>query len=121
MIGFAFEGKPVAGIIHQPYYQNCNKQLGRTLYGIVGIGTYGFQHTSPPSGRRIVISTKSRISPVVTEAIKAMNPDKVVHVGGAGYKTVLILEGNDITLLCNLVRSSHSLQFLNLQLYLYLS
>lgn len=94
MIGFAFEGKPVAGIIHQPYYKSRNEQLGRTLYGIVGIGAYGFQHTPPPSDRRIVISTKSRISPVVTEAIKAMKPDEIVHVGGAGYKTVLLLEGN---------------------------
>ncbi|RDD47348.1 3'(2'),5'-bisphosphate nucleotidase 1 [Trichoplax sp. H2] len=93
LIGFAFEGKPIAGIIHQPYYKNSESRLGRTLYGIVGIGTYGFAHTTPPNDRCIVISTKSRINQVITDSINAMKPDKVLHVGGAGYKTVLLLEG----------------------------
>jgi hypothetical protein len=41
LIGVAVKGEPVAGVIHQPYYnykQGPGVQLGRTIWGIVGLG-----------------------------------------------------------------------------------
>lgn len=41
LIGIAVKGEAVAGVIHQPYYnykQGPEAQLGRTIWGIVGLG-----------------------------------------------------------------------------------
>lgn len=40
LIGIAFEGKAIAGVIHQPYYnyQKKDAELGRTMWGLVGLG-----------------------------------------------------------------------------------
>ena len=41
LIGVAVKGKAVAGVIYQPYYNyqaGPNAVLGRTIWGIVGLG-----------------------------------------------------------------------------------
>lgn len=43
LIGVAYKGQAIAGIIHQPYY---SKDEGRTVWGIKGIGTFGIYPTS---------------------------------------------------------------------------
>lgn len=37
LIGIAYKGRPVAGIIHQPYHE----KLGRTVWAIQGCGVHG--------------------------------------------------------------------------------
>ena len=41
LIGISWNGKPIAGVINQPFYPylNYNSDLGRHLWGIVGLGT----------------------------------------------------------------------------------
>nr|KAF6395037.1 3'(2'), 5'-bisphosphate nucleotidase 1 [Rousettus aegyptiacus] len=61
LIGIAYEGRAIAGVINQPYYnyQSNEKQklrehkneakagpdatLGRTIWGVLGLGAFGFQ------------------------------------------------------------------------------
>ena len=41
LIGVAWGGKPIAGVINQPFYKKQHdKFLGRTIWGIVGLGSF---------------------------------------------------------------------------------
>ena len=41
LIGVAWKGKSIGGVIHQPYfnYQNTGAELGRTMWGLIGLGS----------------------------------------------------------------------------------
>ncbi|RWS24758.1 3'(2'):5'-bisphosphate nucleotidase 1-like protein [Leptotrombidium deliense] len=97
LIGVAVKGEAVAGVIHQPYYnykveKDCSK-LGRTIWGLVGLGAFGINKKQPEEGKRIVTTTRSHGSKAINEAIKAINPHEVIRVGGAGHKVLLVIEG----------------------------
>ena len=96
LIGISMQGKPIGGVIHQPFfgYQDTGaSDLGRTMWAVSGLGTFGFKHSPPPAGRRIITTTRSHSNKSVIEAIEAMKPDQVIRAGGAGYKVILLLEG----------------------------
>ena len=96
LIGISMNGKPIAGVIHQPFYgfeERQESDLGRTMWGIRGLGTFGFTHVPPPVGRRVITTTRSHSNKMVLDAIDAMKPDKILKAGGAGYKVILLLEG----------------------------
>lgn len=38
LIGIAYKGEAIAGIIHQPYFEG---DTGRTVWGIKGVGAFG--------------------------------------------------------------------------------
>ena len=42
LIGLAWQGKSIGGVIHQPYfnYQNKGAELGRTTWGLIGLGKF---------------------------------------------------------------------------------
>lgn len=60
--------------------------LGRTIWGVLGMGAFGFQLTEAPAGKHIVVTTRSHSNALVNECITALNPDHVIRVGGAGNK-----------------------------------
>ncbi|XP_005879939.1 PREDICTED: 3'(2'),5'-bisphosphate nucleotidase 1 isoform X1 [Myotis brandtii] len=127
LIGIAYEGKAIAGVINQPYYnyQNNEKQklrehrkeakvrriarflaplvgskeagpgaaLGRTIWGVLGLGAFGFQLKEVPAGKHIITTTRSHSNKLVTDCVTAMNPDDVLRVGGAGNKIIQLIEG----------------------------
>lgn len=94
LVGVAIGQRAVGGVIHQPYYKNAeNNVLGRTLWGINGAGFGGFTPSTPPTGKRIVTTTRSHSDCNVQAAIDSLCPDEVLRVGGAGYKVILLLEG----------------------------
>ncbi|KAM5164650.1 3'(2'),5'-bisphosphate nucleotidase 1 [Mantella aurantiaca] len=96
LIGVAYEGKAIAGVINQPYYNyqaGDNAVLGRTIWGVLGLGSFGFQLKEVPEGQHIVTTTRSHSSKLVNSCIEAINPDKVVRVGGAGNKIIQLIEG----------------------------
>ncbi|XP_023614359.1 3'(2'),5'-bisphosphate nucleotidase 1 isoform X3 [Myotis lucifugus] len=111
LIGIAYEGKAIAGVINQPYYnyQNNEKQtlrerrkeakagpgaaLGRTIWGVLGLGAFGFQLKEVPAGKHIITTTRSHSNKLVTDCVAAMNPDDVLRVGGAGNKIIQLIEG----------------------------
>ena len=60
--------------------------MGRTLWGVLGLGAFGFQLQEVPDGKRIVTTTRSHSNKLVTDCVEAMEPDEVIKVGGAGNK-----------------------------------
>nr|XP_022330205.1 3'(2'),5'-bisphosphate nucleotidase 1-like [Crassostrea virginica] len=95
LIGISVRGNAVAGVIHQPWY-NFDKPglpLGRCLWGVIGLGTYGFERETPPADKVIITTSRSHSDRMVTEAVEACKPDEVVRVGGAGHKVLLLIEG----------------------------
>ncbi|XP_063159755.1 3'(2'),5'-bisphosphate nucleotidase 1 [Candoia aspera] len=96
LIGIAYQGKAIAGVINQPYYNyetGADAVLGRTIWGILGLGAFGFQLKEVPAGKHIITTTRSHSSKMVNDCISAMNPDSVVRVGGAGNKIIQLVEG----------------------------
>uniref|UniRef100_A0A8C4N5C0 3'(2'),5'-bisphosphate nucleotidase 1 n=1 Tax=Eptatretus burgeri TaxID=7764 RepID=A0A8C4N5C0_EPTBU len=96
LIGLAYQGKAVAGVINQPFYNykaGKGAQLGRTVWGVLGIGGFGFHPAAIPGGKCIVVTTRSHSNKLVNDCVDAMMPDKVVRVGGAGNKVLQLIEG----------------------------
>ncbi|CAG2176865.1 unnamed protein product [Oppiella nova] len=97
LIGLSVKGRAIGGIIHQPFYNYENEtdysKLGRTIWGLVGLGAFGFTHKQPPVGKVIVTTTRSHSSATINAAIDAIKPDEVLRVGGAGHKVLLVIEG----------------------------
>lgn len=60
--------------------------LGRTIWGMLGLGAFGFELQGAPEGKRIITTTRSHSNKLVTDAIQAMDPHDVIRVGGAGNK-----------------------------------
>lgn len=90
LIGVAAHGQAIGGVIYQPWF---NDQGGRTMWGVVGLGAYGFQIQETPVGRHIITTTRSHMQQSVQEAIDSCKPDKVIQIGGSGSKCVLVAEG----------------------------
>lgn len=90
LIGISVNEKPVAGVIHQPYYKNLvgnEKKTGRTIWGLQEVGVGGFTPAPPPSSL-IITTTRSHSNPVVEKALQVMNAAQILRVGGAGYKVI---------------------------------
>nr|XP_011759917.1 3'(2'),5'-bisphosphate nucleotidase 1 [Macaca nemestrina] len=99
LIGIAYEGKAIAGVINQPYYNyeaGPDAVLGRTIWGVLGLGAFGFQLKEVPAGKHIITTTRSHSNKLVTDCVTAMNPDAVLRVGGAGNKVFSIGKLTDI-------------------------
>ncbi|XP_070704998.1 3'(2'),5'-bisphosphate nucleotidase 1 [Pempheris klunzingeri] len=96
LIGIAYGGRAIAGVINQPFYNyqlGAGAALGRTIWGMPGLGTFGFQLLEVPGDRRIVTTTRSHSNKLVTDCVDAMEPHEVVRVGGAGNKIIQLVEG----------------------------
>lgn len=60
--------------------------LGRTMWGMLGLGAFGFQLQEVPGDRRIITTTRSHSNKLVIDCVDAMEPHEVLRVGGAGNK-----------------------------------
>lgn len=94
LIGLSIRDRAIGGILHQPYYKVGDNQLGRTIWGLKGLGTGGFEAKSSPANSLIVTTTRSHSNELVQSALQALQPTEVLRVGGAGYKVLQLLEGN---------------------------
>lgn len=96
LIGIAYGGRAIAGVINQPFYNyqlGAGAALGRTIWGVLGLGAFGFQLQEVPGDRRVVTTTRSHSNKVVTDCVSAMEPHDVIRVGGAGNKIIQLVEG----------------------------
>ncbi|KAJ8367337.1 hypothetical protein AAFF_G00320860, partial [Aldrovandia affinis] len=53
LIGIAYKGKAIAGVINQPFFNyqsGTDAVLGRTLWGMLGLGSFGFKLQEQQSG-----------------------------------------------------------------------
>lgn len=93
LIGISIKNCAVGGIIHQPYYKSSSGELGRTIWGIKGLGAGGFEATEAPANKFIITTTRSHSNAIVQAALEALSPTEVIKVGGAGFKVLQLLEG----------------------------
>ncbi|KAF3703018.1 3'(2'),5'-bisphosphate nucleotidase 1 [Channa argus] len=96
LIGIAYGGRAIAGVINQPFYNyqlGEGADLGRTMWGMLGLGAFGFQLREVPGDRRIITTTRSHSNKLVTDCVDAMEPHEVIRVGGAGNKIIQLVEG----------------------------
>lgn len=93
LIGLSIQNRAVGGVIHQPYYKRSNDELGRTIWGLKGLGSGGFEKKKLADTELIVTTTKSHSNELVQSALRAIEPTKVIRVSGAGYKVLQLLEG----------------------------
>ncbi|KAL3116177.1 hypothetical protein niasHT_002301 [Heterodera trifolii] len=111
LIGITHKGRPVAGIVHQPYYEGQQTAdglapNGRTIWSIVGVGTFGHQKTAQQNANvpsadgqmpRVAVTTASHHTELVQKALDALVEGKLIseieRVGGAGFKVLRCLEG----------------------------
>ncbi|MED6257398.1 3'(2'),5'-bisphosphate nucleotidase 1 [Ataeniobius toweri] len=96
LIGIAYGGRAIAGVINQPFYNyqlGAEADLGRTMWGMLGLGAFGFQLQEVPADKRIVTTTRSHSNKTVTDCVNAMEPHEVIRVGGAGNKIIQLIEG----------------------------
>lgn len=97
MIGLSVCNRSVGGVIHQPYFnRNANdaSKVGRTIWGLKGLGSDGFETKAPNENGLVVTTTRSHSNDMVQNALKALAPSEVKRVGGAGYKVLQLLEGD---------------------------
>lgn len=91
LIGIAVKGRAIAGVIHQPYYNykvEGHSKLGRTVWGLVGLGVGGIEIKEPPKEGLVITTTRSHNTQLVMDALDALSPQEVVRVGGAGHKVL---------------------------------
>lgn len=97
--GISVKGKAVAGIISQPYFNYQQRdgttelQLGRTIWGVVGMGVFGMETTPPPEEQNIICTTRSHSNKNVNLSVDSCEPTQVLRVGGSGNKVLHLLEG----------------------------
>ncbi|XP_047505444.1 3'(2'),5'-bisphosphate nucleotidase 1 isoform X1 [Pieris napi] len=94
LIGISVNEKPIAGVIHQPYFKTVGSEnkMGRTIWGLKDVGVGGFTPGNPPESL-IITTTRSHSNPIVENALQVMKAAQVLRVGGAGYKVLQLLEG----------------------------
>ncbi|KAG5444603.1 3'(2'),5'-bisphosphate nucleotidase 1 [Clonorchis sinensis] len=122
LIGISVHGKPVAGVIAQPFYHDASipqsvtadsprvspsKTVTRTVWALDGLGVFGLTPRLPAgqlpypldSARKpgdaphIIVVTRSHPTPALSAAIEACYPTKVIRAGGCGNKILMLLEG----------------------------
>jgi len=95
LIGLAVNGKAVGGVINQPFfnYENKGQTMGRTIWGVVGLGAYGWDLVTPPKDRLVLITTRSHSNKLVSSCLENMKPTQVERQGGAGNKVLKVMEG----------------------------
>jgi len=100
LIGIAVDGKAVAGTISQPFHNydkeefKATKGEARTIWGMLGLGAFGWKRVEPPADRRILITSRSHSNPLVTACVEALSPTSVERQGGAGNKVLQVMFGN---------------------------
>lgn len=96
LIGICVSGRPVAGVIHQPYfnYKTDKNTTGRTIWALNGLGAFGIDKSSVSTQNGLIVTTtRSHSSKLTNAAVDSLNPTEVLRVGGAGHKVLLVIEG----------------------------
>ncbi|KAL4238494.1 3 5-bisphosphate nucleotidase 1 [Mactra antiquata] len=94
LIGIAVRGVATAGIINQPFYgyeEFPKYGKSRCIWGVKGLGSYGFERTPNLEGN-IITTTRSHSDYTITKTVQACEPTEVLRVGGAGHKVLLLIE-----------------------------
>lgn len=93
LIGVAWNGRPIAGVVNQPFFKfqkESNSYLDRVLWGIVDLGSFDLtkgkilvpQNTS---SLPTIVTTRSHMTDLVQKNLKLIPNKQIIHSG----KTIL--------------------------------
>jgi len=96
LIGITYKGSALAGVIHQPYH-DPERSIGRTIWGIKGVGAFGIGLPRENFVERIGVTSRSHSTSTNEGALSALISKNyltsVENMGGAGYKVLKVIEG----------------------------
>ena len=95
LIGISIAGRAVGGVIHQPY-THPKDTVGRTIWGLKGMGVRGITVSSGPLTRGEglhIAASRPRYNKHLDGIIKPLNSTHCLINGGCGHKMLLVLEG----------------------------
>ena len=95
LVGISIAGRAVGGVIHQPYI-HPKDAVGRTIWGLKGMGVRGITVSSGPLKRGQglhVGASRPQYNRHLERITKPLNPANCLINGGCGYKMLLVLEG----------------------------
>jgi 3'(2'), 5'-bisphosphate nucleotidase len=87
LIGVTFKGRPVAGVLHEPWFQ-CQDE--RTLWDLVGLNRNLFSSTIPQSLDVVISANPSKF---ISTGVERLKCDKIMKAGGTGHKLSKLLRG----------------------------
>jgi len=105
LIGIAWKGQPIAGILNQPFYKlekgenESEFYTGRCLWGIQGLGAFDSLHgkiepVSKDADQKIkIVTTRSHITDLIKNDLKSIPNSELIHAGGAGHKVLCVIDG----------------------------
>ncbi|XP_030607209.1 inositol monophosphatase 3 [Archocentrus centrarchus] len=85
MVCVAVDGKPVIGVIHQPF-------TGLTAWAFVGYGSNMHPRSSYSGSPKKVIVSRSHSGQVKSYIHSAFGNSTIIEAGGAGYKVLSLLD-----------------------------
>ncbi|RNA19935.1 3 (2)-5 -bisphosphate nucleotidase 1 [Brachionus plicatilis] len=100
LIGVAWNGRPIAGVINQPFFkfqQESNSYLDRVLWGIVGLGGFDLTKgrisvTQNTTNLPTIVTTRSHITDLIQKNLNLIPNKQIIHSGGAGYKALALVD-----------------------------
>eukprot|EP01133_Synstelium_polycarpum_P014188 gene14188-16728_t len=100
LIGVSMGGVPIAGVIHQPFvdakgYPTTKEQwCGRSVWAMPGMPVIGLasKRAADDEGKVLLVTSASHSDAKVDAAIVKIQPDRVIRTGGAGYKSLMVIE-----------------------------
>jgi len=92
LLGVSVRGRAVGGVVHVPF-----SQPPQTWWGMVGLGAFLWADSAAipavPANRTIIATSRSHLTPSLQQQLAQLAPDKVIYVGGAGHKSLLVIKG----------------------------
>lgn len=109
LIGISYKGRPIAGVINQPYFERSNDDEFRDgiVWAIVGLGVfqnrkrnvsfariekYKLEETAFLKTPRKIVTSRSHATDIMIDNLKKIPDSDVIHRGGCGYKVLSLLD-----------------------------
>lgn len=109
LIGIAYKGKPIAGVINQPYFERTVNNTFRDgiVWAIVGLGVFHNRIRNAPAPKfqkykvdeneffkrpRKIVTSRGHATEIITENLKKIPESEIVYRGGCGFKVIVLLD-----------------------------
>lgn len=89
LIGVAWNGRPIAGVVNQPFFKfhnESNLYLDRILWGIVGLGGFDLTKgkisvTQNTTELPTIVTTRSHITELIQKNLSLIPSKKIINSG----------------------------------------
>jgi 3'(2'), 5'-bisphosphate nucleotidase len=104
LIGVALNGKPIAGVLNQPFYAKIGDSddwKSRIVWGVAGLGAFDMKNElvtelkpTPKADSEVkrIVTTRSHLTDTIKRDLGSIPNSTLVHYGGAGYKCLSVID-----------------------------